>query len=131
MTEKDLQIQVCSYIRYKYPAVRFSSNYGAGIKLTIHQASIQRKQQSHSGYPDLFVIYNNGKYNGLFIELKKDGVRLTKKDGSPASEHLARQDEYLEYLRSQGFYAVFCIGYNDTITTIDEYLGINTTKVEF
>lgn len=132
MTESELHIQICNYIRIKNPKIRFSSNYGAGMKLSIGQASIQRRQQSHAGYPDLFVIYNNGQYSGLFMELKKEGTKIYKKDGVTfKSDHLERQNEYIEYLKQQGFFACFCIGLDDAIKTIDEYLGVDTLKVEF
>jgi hypothetical protein len=132
MTESELHIQVCNYVRFRNPKIRFSSNYGSGMKLTIRQASIQRLQQSNAGYPDLFIIYNNGKYSGLFIELKKDGTKIYKKDGVTfKSDHLERQNDYIQYLNEQGFYACFCIGYDDAIKTIDEYIGVDTLKVEF
>ena len=132
MTESELHIQVCNYVRFRNPKIRFSSNYGSGMKLTIRQASIQRLQQSNAGYPDLFIIYNNGKYSGLFIELKKNGTKIYKKDGVTfKSDHLERQNGYIQYLNKQGFFACFCIGYDDAVKTIDDYLGIDTLKVEF
>lgn len=130
-SELDIHIAVCLYIKRLDDNILFSTNYASGLKLTARQASIQSKLQSSRGAPDLMVYEPRGEYVGLAIELKKDGVKLTKKNGLPASDHIKEQDEYLEALRERGWRCFFCVGYNDAIATIDEYLGIDTLKVEF
>lgn len=131
MTELDIHLALCRYIKIKDGKALFSTNYAAGLKLTPRQASIQSKLQSHRGAPDLMIYEPRGKYVGLAIELKRDGVKIAKKDGSPASQHIKEQNEYLEALRKRRWKCFFCIGYTDAIKTIDEYLGIDTLKVEF
>lgn len=61
--------------------------------------------------------------HGLYIELKKDGTRLKKKDGNWATEHIAEQAETLEQLRKEGYKAEFAIGFEQAKKIIDEYLG--------
>jgi hypothetical protein len=63
----------------------------------------------------------NGK-GGLFIELKKDGTRLKKKDGTWASPHIAEQAETLIKLRGEGYEATFAVGFDEAKATIDSYL---------
>lgn len=126
-----IQVRVCDYIRVMHCGVLFSSNYGSGIKLTIRQASIQKRLQSNRGAPDLIIYEPRGEYVGLAIELKREGVKIAKKDGSAVSTHVQEQNDYLEALRKRGWKCFFCIGYTDAIKTIDEYLGIDTLKVEF
>lgn len=63
------------------------------------------------------------KYAGLMIELKKDGVRLKKKSGEWASEHIAEQASVLKCLQDKGYKADFAIGYDQAIQKIDEYLN--------
>lgn len=139
MTEKELHIQICDYLKLQYPHVRFSSNFGSGIKMTIGQASVQKRQQSHKGYPDLFIIARSKHYSyqgsvewysGLFIEIKKDGEKIFKKDGKTyKSEHLESQAEYIDYLNENGFYATFGIGFDEIRKIIDDYFG-NSTEVD-
>lgn len=62
-------------------------------------------------------------YNGLLIELKKEGTRLKKKDGSWATDHIAEQAGMLEMLESRGYKAVFAVGFDEAKSIIDEYLG--------
>ena len=63
--------------------------------------------------------------HGLFIELKKNGTRLRKKDGSWASEHLEEQAKVLQGLRERGYKAEFAVGFDEAKNLIDNYLGVN------
>lgn len=61
--------------------------------------------------------------SGLFLELKKDGTRLKKKNGEWASDHIAEQAEVLEQLRIRGYCTKFAVGFDEAKKIIDEYLG--------
>lgn len=61
--------------------------------------------------------------SGLFLELKKEGTRLKKKNGDWASEHIKEQAKVLEQLRDRGYCAEFAVGFDETKKIIDEYLG--------
>lgn len=67
--------------------------------------------------------YSLATYNGLFIELKKEGTRLKKKNGEWASEHIAEQAEILRKLADRGYEAQFAVGFDEAIELIDKYLG--------
>lgn len=55
-TEAQLQIQVADYLKSQYPTVLFHSDYGSGVKLTMAQAAIQKRQNGgRRAWPDLFV----------------------------------------------------------------------------
>lgn len=60
---------------------------------------------------------------GLFIELKREGTRLKKKNGDWASDHIAEQAETLEMLRKRGYCAEFAVGFDEAKRIIDDYLG--------
>lgn len=60
---------------------------------------------------------------GLYIELKKEGTRLKKKNGDWATEHIAEQAEVLAKLRQRGYCAEFAVGFEEAKIIIDEYLG--------
>lgn len=137
-SETNIQIQVADYLRLQYPNVLFHSDYGSGAKLTISQAVTQKRLNGgNKSWPDMFIskpkeigwmeIGDNfvpTKWlHGLYIELKKDGTRLKKKDGNWATEHIAEQAETLEQLRKEGYKAEFAIGFEQAKKIIDEYLG--------
>lgn len=60
---------------------------------------------------------------GLFLELKKEGIRLKKNNGDWATEHIAEQADVLEKLRARGYCAEFAVGFDEAKQIIDEYLG--------
>lgn len=63
-------------------------------------------------------------YYGLFIELKKEGTRIFKKDGRlVADEHIREQFDMLEELRRRGYAAEFACGFDEAKKIIDEYLA--------
>jgi len=146
MTELDIQIQVADYLRLRYPNVLFHSDFGSGIKLTMGQAIKQKRLQGgRRSWPDMFIaepknvkaeckVITDGdvikearfleqKY-GLFIELKKAGTRIFKKDGTLVSDaHICEQFDMLEQLRQRGYVAEFACGFDEAKKIIDEYLA--------
>lgn len=129
MTELELQMQVADYLRLQYPGVLFHSDFGSGIKLTMGQAIKQKRLQGgRRSWPDMFIAEVQGlegkRYHGLFIELKKAGTRIFKKDGTLVSDaHICEQFDMLEQLRRRGYVAEFACGFDEAKKIIDEYLG--------
>lgn len=134
MTELELQAQVADYLRLQYPGVLFHSDFGSGIKLTMGQAIKQKRLQGgRRSWPDMMVSETVLKrredgtytaYSGLFIELKKEGTRIFKKDGTLVSDaHIREQFDMLEQLRRRGYMAEFACGFDEAKKIIDEYLG--------
>lgn len=128
-SEADLQVQVADYLRLQYPSVLFHSDFGSGIKLTMGQAIKQKRQNGgRRAWPDMFIAEPTWKtprhYCGLFIELKKAGTRIYKKDGTlVADEHIREQFDVLEQLRKRGYAAEFACGFDEAKEIIDRYLG--------
>ena len=125
--------QIAAYLRLQYPKVLFHFDL-AGLNLSKAQAGMTKAIQYGRGFPDLFIaqkgdlidkgtgLISRNYYSGLFLELKAEGTRLFKKDGSIATPHIAEQAEVLERLRDAGYKAEFGIGYEETVKIIDEYL---------
>lgn len=154
MTELELQMQVADYLRLQYPDVLFHSDFSSGIKLTMGQAIKQKRLQGgRRAWPDMFIaepknvkaeckVITDGdvikdahfleqKY-GLFIELKKEGTRIFKKDGTLVSDaHICEQFDMLEQLRRRGYVAEFACGFDEAKKIIDEYLKLDKEEVEF
>lgn len=128
MNESQLQVMVAEYLRVQYPDVLFHSDFGSGIKLTPGQAIKQKRQNGgRRAWPDMFIAEPRVKIQepvnfGLFIEIKKDGTRIYKKDGSFASEHIEEQAKQLALLQSKGYRAKFAVGFEQAKEIIDEYL---------
>ena len=134
MTELDIQIQVADYLRLQYPNVLFHSDYGSGLRLTPGQAVKQKRLQGgRRAWPDMFIAqpaqrsheYPDACYKfGLFLELKRPGVKIYKENGDlVANEHIREQAGVLEMLRSRGYVAEFACGFDEAKKIIDEYLG--------
>lgn len=131
MTESQIQEMLADFLRNKYPDVLFHSDFGSGVKLTMGQAVRQKRLNGgRRAWPDLFIAKpkfvheNHGRWvHGLFIELKKDGTRLKKKNGEWASGHIAEQAAVLEELASAGYRTDFAVGYDKAVAIIEEYLN--------
>lgn len=125
MTELETQTMVADYIRLRYPDVIFHSDFGSGVRLTMGQAIKQKRLNGgRRSYPDMFIAEPVGKHHGLFIELKKDGTRILKKDGTlVADAHIREQADMLQKLERRGFKAYFAVGFEQAKQIIDEYLG--------
>lgn len=121
-TETNLHIRIAYYIRHNYPDVIFTSE-SSGIKLTIGQAVLQKKMRSGRALPDLMLFEPRRGYNGMFLEIKKDGVNIYKKNGEiKRDKHLQEQEEVLAKLTEKGYFAKFVVGYENAIALIDYYL---------
>src|SRR6476660_232593 len=109
MTELQLQLNLCDYLRLQWPGVIFRSDVGSGnIKLTQLQAARNKRLQSGRGFPDLFIFQPRGDLSGLAIELKKPGTKIYKADGTIyADQHLREQADMLQALRDRGYAAYF------------------------
>ena len=123
-SEEILHEEVARYIRFLYPKVIFNSDM-SGVKLTMFQAKKAAKLRSSRAFPDLVIYEPVDNYKGLFIELKADGVKVFKKDGSlVANKHIKEQAEMIEKLREKGYAAHFACGIDEAIKIIDNYLKI-------
>ena len=124
MTAEDkLQVACVKYVRYKYPKVLINAHL-TGVKLPIGLATKCKTMGSLKAITDLEILEPKGSYSGCFIELKADGARIYKKNGSPASEHLSEQLEMIDKLRQRGYYADIAIGMDDFVQKVDSYLAL-------
>lgn len=69
------------------------------------------------GVPDNFIAEPMGKYNGLFIELKRAKKSLSKKS--------EEQKRWIKALNEKGYKAVFCYGAEEAKREVLKYLDEN------
>nr|DAW41849.1 MAG TPA: Nuclease [Caudoviricetes sp.] len=143
--EELLHLKVCDYLRKNYPDVLFRTDFSSGMKMSPGQAAKHKKFQKSRAWPDLFIaesgvvefkedgLIAHLRKNGMFLELKADGVKLYKKDGTLCkNKHIEEQAEILDKLNESGYYARFAVGYDQAIRIITDYLGKpKPKKVEF
>jgi len=120
--EYQLYKAVAMYLRLQYPHVLYHYD-PTGLDLSKTQSGMLKAIQGGKGFPDLMIYKPNGRYHGLFIELKKEGTNIYKKSGAPATPHIAEQVECLMDLRSHGYKALFAVGFEQAKQIIDDYLN--------
>jgi hypothetical protein len=121
--ETKVQIDLSEYIKDRYPDVIFTAE-SSGIKLTMGQSIVAKRCRSSRGLPDMWVLEAKKGYNGCLLELKKDGVRLFKKDGFFVKDkHLSEQSELQYRLRQKGYFCEFAVGLEEAKKIIDWYLS--------
>jgi hypothetical protein len=82
-----------------------------GIRLPIGLAVKAKKMGNKSGVPDLMLPCARGGYGGLWIELK---TAIGTVSGN--------QKEWIEHLNTQGYHAVVCRGFTETISVLKDYV---------
>ena len=128
--EKNVQMQVAQYLRMQYPNVIFRSDFSSGARMSWGLIKKNNAMQGKRGFPDMFIAEpasrrdGSGDYGGLFLELKRQGIKIFKKDGSTfVNEHYKEQYETLTTLMQKGYYAVFAFGFDQAKAIIDAYLN--------
>lgn len=137
VSERTLYKQIAQYLQLQYPNAIYRFDLAADMKLTAGQASRHKTLHPHRGYPDLFIAsvrtIGDRYYHGLFLELKREGTHILKKDGTlVADQHIREQHALLVELEKRGYAARFAVGFDQAKQIIDDYLGGPATgKVEF
>jgi hypothetical protein len=128
-TEESELLQVVKWFELQYPNEIFKSNYDH-FKSSIYHAKRQKDLHTQlKGYPDIFIPKmkqneTGSVYGGLFIEFKRSGTKILTKQQKYASPHLLEQSKFLTKLCNLGYYAVFGVGFEDTIKIINNYMNL-------
>lgn len=132
MSEHDIYMLIAEYMDVKYPNAIRHFDLSADLKLTIGQAKKHSRLQGRRGFPDLQICQPIDRWYGFFLEIKKEGVRIIKRNGTlVADQHIREQASMIEQLRDRGYWADFGVGFQDCIDKIDAYLGGKTNEVKW
>lgn len=133
MLEHELYIMIADYLRLQYPDVIYRFDLAADLKLSIGQARKHKRLQRFRGFPDLFIARAKlvqtkdglpAVTHGLFIELKREGTKILRKDGRLVSDaHIREQAKMLQALEREGYRAQFAVGFEQAKQIIDDYIG--------
>lgn len=131
-SEESIHIEVVAYIKKEHPYLIARTDFSSGARMSWGLIKKHNKVQFDRGFPDLFIAEprkrkdGSGIYCGLFIEFKRDNIKIFKKDGVTFSnEHFEEQFNTLTALMDKGYYAVFAFGYDMAIRIIEGYLSNN------
>ena len=133
-----LYFRISQFMKRHYPNVIYRFDVEAGLHarirgekskpmVTLLKQLVGRLKWSYGhekGYPDLFIAHPANGRGGLYLELKREGARIHKKNGDFVSEHVERQALYLERLRDAGYGAFFAVG-DEVFNVLEDYLGKN------
>ena len=122
--EENTHAAIVQYLKWVYPKAIFNTDL-SGIILTKGQAAKVSSLRSSRGFPDLVIYECRGDYSGLFLEVKRDGTKIYRKDGElVADEHVREQAEMLVQLESRGYCARFAVGFSAAREIIDWYMDL-------
>ena len=79
------------------------------------------------GVSDLFFPVSNLQFSGMFIELKREGAKIFKKDGTlyaSNKDHHQRQLDFIDEMNEANYFSHLCIGFDETKKVIDYYMSI-------
>lgn len=118
--ETQVQIAALEWLQFQYPEVRryvikidnegMRSNAGNFVAI---QAGL------HPGASDLFIAWPTNNYPGMWLEIKREKWKLTKKD----KFHYESQMEFIRKMKIKGYFAEFAIGLDECISAIKTYLS--------
>lgn len=104
-------IEWCSWNIQQYPELDLLYHVPNGGKRDKATAIALKRQGVKAGVPDLVLPVARCGYHGLYIELKAPGGSVQKS-----------QREYIKRLRQQGYLAVICYGWQESVQLISDYL---------
>lgn len=126
--EANIHERVAQYIRETYPDIIFVTDFASGARMSWGLVQKYNAVKGKRGFPDMFIAEpapakdGSGYYCGLFLELKREKIKIFKKDNTFVNEHLKEQYETLNSLNEKGYYAVFAFGFEQAKNIIDAYL---------
>ena len=102
----------------KYPELKLLYHIPNGGKRSKSEAGRFKAEGVKSGVPDICLPVARGKYNGLYLELKK-------KHGGKLSDN---QKSWIENLSREGYFAVVCAGWEESVKRISECLTMGRNQ---
>lgn len=110
------QMQVINWANWnlnKWPELKWLFHIPNGGKRNEAEAARFKMAGVKAGVSDLELPVARGKYHGLFIEMKYGKNKATD-----------AQEEFIAFVRQQGYFAVVCNGADEAINALEMYLNM-------
>lgn len=127
--EDTMQLHFVNWFKMQHPkhSKFLRSDVASGMYLKDRPwiAAKFRALQGSRAWPDIQVSVPMKGYYGFFLELKKEGVKIFKKDGFTyrKNEHIQEQADMLDELNNLNYFAEFAVGLDEAIKYTDWYFG--------
>lgn len=123
-TEAELQTQCANYLRRCYPQVVFHHDAHAAVDVHVTKAVAAKAAGTCKGWPDLAIMLPRSGYAGMFVELKRPGLRLYKvRSGEPYNNHFAAQLAVHRQLEAAGYKVAVVQDAATFAAEVDKYMG--------
>ena len=108
--ESEVQAHIFQWASYIRP-LKYMFAIPNGGSRDVREAVNLKRQGVKRGVSDIFVPMPTQNYHGLFLELKVGKNKPTKE-----------QIDFLKFVNSVGYCGVVCYGFEEAVTTIQNYL---------
>lgn len=110
-------IKLMDWVRSKSHIHPFVFHIGNERKTSVQQGKLLKRMGIKAGVSDLFIGIPRGEWHGMFLELKAGKNKPTK-----------AQELFMQDFASQGYYCVWCQGFEEAKKLILEYVEIPFSK---
>lgn len=110
--EQQMVFEWAAQMEYRYPCLRLMYHVPNEGKRTHATAAKMKRIGLKKGVLDICLPVARGGFHGCYIEMKAVGGRATPE-----------QREYLDALRSEGYFAALCVGHEAAQDTILGYIN--------
>ena len=108
LTEDAVTESIVAYCNLRDIPIAHVPNEG---KRSVQYGARLKKMGMQKGFPDLIIPLPNGKYHGLYIEVKVNNNTTT-----------VDQKKWLTLLHCNGYAATACWGIDDSLAVVNRYL---------
>jgi nitroreductase len=112
--EQIAQCQMMDWIRSIPDVEPYVFHIGNERQTSPQQGRLLKRMGVRAGVSDLFIGIAKGKWHGMFLELKVGNNKPTK-----------AQEQFMLDFASQGYYCVWCQGFDEARVLISEYLRLS------
>lgn len=118
-SERQEQLALVKWLGY-HPILKnyFCKNDNEG-KRTPQQGANLKRLGLRPGVSDIFIYYPSNGFHGLWIEMKRNKKYTKSEMNTPT---WIAQERFLESVKSVGYEAKICYGWEDGVRVIERYL---------
>lgn len=119
-TEKQEQRALVKWLNH-HPILKnyYCKNNNEGKRSEIQTRNL-KLEGLRPGVSDLFIFYPNKHQHGLWLEMKRN---MNYPPSAKKSPTWILQEEFIKRVKTVGYEATFCYGWEDAVKIIESYLS--------